>query len=50
MQAVSWLLAQRYRAESISSKELKFSSEQRSLNCSPENQSDMFPFSLTSLL
>ena len=49
MQAVSCLLAQRYRAESVSSKELKFSPEQRSLNCSPENRSDMFRFSLISL-
>ena len=35
--AVSWLLAQRYTAESVSSKELRFSSERKSLNCFPEN-------------
>ena len=40
--AVSWLLAQRYMAQSVSSKEVKFSSEAASLNCFPDNRSVSF--------
>ena len=39
---MSWLLAQRYTAESVSSKEVKFSSEAASLNCFPDNRSVSF--------
>ena len=36
--------------ESVSSKEVKFSSERESLNCFLENRSDIFPFCIISLL
>ena len=36
-QGCAKLLAQRYRAKSVSSKELMFSSERESLNCFAEN-------------
>lgn len=40
------LLAQRYRAESVSSKEVTFSSELKSWNCFAENRFEKFPLAL----